>query len=83
MYQWSRPIVPIVLLFLFIVGLLIPGVRRVVFMRLLKNRFIRNFGLRAVLGMPFLRQQLMTRIFSGKEASPNPTNRQQPYPDLV
>lgn len=68
MSQWSKPILLSLLLLL---TLLIPGIRRGIFVRLLKNRYIRNFGLKVVMGTPFLREQLLSKIFPGKSSVPD------------
>jgi hypothetical protein len=56
--QWSRPI----MLILGVVALMIPGIRRQVFFRILKNPLLRNLGLRLVVSIPFVRERMMSRI---------------------
>ncbi|GAA0383104.1 hypothetical protein [Bacillus horti] len=67
--RWSR----IIMIILGFVALLIPGVRRFVFYRLLGNRFIRNTGLKLILATPFLRQRMIARIFPAQEDQTEPS----------
>jgi hypothetical protein len=48
------------------IALLIPGVRRFIFYRLLKNRSIRNLGLQLILSIPFLRDRMMNKILPSR-----------------
>jgi|GEM_PF-5032025 len=66
--QWNRTI----LMILGIVALLIPSIRRGVVYRMLKNRMIRNLGLKLIISLPFVRERLLSRILPSRQ--PN-----QPY----
>jgi hypothetical protein len=61
-HERNRPL----MLVLAFVALLIPGVRRFIFYRLLKSRTIRTFGLQAILSIPFLRERLMNKVLPSK-----------------
>lgn len=54
------------LLIIAIIALLIPGVRRFVLFRLLKNRSIRNLGLQVILATPFLRDRMMNKLLPSR-----------------
>lgn len=56
--QWSKPLVIVLLL----VGLLIPWVRRFVLYSLIRNKHIRNMGLRFIVASPYLRQKILHRF---------------------
>jgi hypothetical protein len=58
--MWSRP----VYLFLVLLLLIIPGVRRRIIHTLLRNRTIRSFGLRVLLSVPAIRKKLMQQVFA-------------------
>lgn len=61
--QWSRPI-------LFVLGaiaLMLPGVRKMVFGQVLRNRLLRNMGLKFILSVPFLREKMMDKILPSRQ----------------
>lgn len=61
--QWSRPII----LILGLATLLIPGIRRGIFFRMLKNRTIRNLGLKLIVSTPFVRERLFNKILPTRQ----------------
>jgi hypothetical protein len=56
--QWTRPI----MLLLGILALLVPGVRRMAFQQILKNRLLRNFGLKLIISLPFVREKILGKM---------------------
>jgi hypothetical protein len=61
-YQIKRPMMLIVAC----IALLIPGVRRFIFFRLIKNRSVRNLGLQLILSTPFLRDRMMNKLLPSR-----------------
>lgn len=61
--QWGRPIILVITL----MTLLIPRVRSFIFFRILRNRLIRNIGLRTLLSVPFFRDRMMNRILPTRQ----------------
>ncbi|WP_202081066.1 hypothetical protein [Caldalkalibacillus salinus] len=59
-------------LLLALLALLIPGVRRFIFYRVIRSPRIRNMGLRFVLSMPYVRDRLMRQVFPKRDSNPTP-----------